>query len=71
MSAVRESKRGMIKGLIEMQKGVFKGSGAQLILGHGRLVDGQKVEVELKGWGYTDFNSGLYHYLHRFRSQDR
>ncbi|KAF2253684.1 FAD-dependent pyridine nucleotide-disulfide oxidoreductase [Trematosphaeria pertusa] len=51
MSVVRERKRDMVNGLIEMHEGVFKNSGAELILGHGRLLDAKTVEVELKDGG--------------------
>jgi pyruvate/2-oxoglutarate dehydrogenase complex dihydrolipoamide dehydrogenase (E3) component len=51
MSAVLERKRDMVKGLVEMHQGVFEGSGAELIMGHGRLVGEKKVEVELKDGG--------------------
>ncbi|KAH7386644.1 FAD-dependent pyridine nucleotide-disulfide oxidoreductase [Phaeosphaeria sp. MPI-PUGE-AT-0046c] len=51
MAAVLERKRGMVKGLIEMHEGVFAGSGAELILGHGRLLGENRVEVELKDGG--------------------
>lgn len=51
MGAVLDRKRGMVKGLIEMHQGVFEGSGAELILGYGRLLGEKKVEVELKDGG--------------------
>lgn len=51
MGAVLERKRGMVEGLIEMHQGVFEGSGAELVLGHGRLLGEKKVEVELKDGG--------------------
>ncbi|KAF2004501.1 FAD/NAD(P)-binding domain-containing protein [Amniculicola lignicola CBS 123094] len=45
MQAVRERKREMVKGLIEMHESVFTGSGSELILGLGGLVDAHTVEV--------------------------
>jgi pyruvate/2-oxoglutarate dehydrogenase complex dihydrolipoamide dehydrogenase (E3) component len=51
MSAVLKRKRDMVKGLIAMHEGVFEGSGAELIFGHGRLVGDTKVEVEFKDGG--------------------
>lgn len=51
MGAVLERKRDMVKGLVEMHEGVFEGSGAELILGHGRLLGEGKVEVDLKDGG--------------------
>jgi pyruvate/2-oxoglutarate dehydrogenase complex dihydrolipoamide dehydrogenase (E3) component len=51
MTAVRERKRDMVNGLIEMHEGVFKSSGAELISGYARLLGEKKVEVEVKGGG--------------------
>ncbi|KAF2263862.1 FAD-dependent pyridine nucleotide-disulfide oxidoreductase [Lojkania enalia] len=51
MSLVRERKREMVKDLIEMHELVFKTSGAELILGHGKLVGDKTVEIELKDGG--------------------
>ncbi|KAH7122403.1 FAD-dependent pyridine nucleotide-disulfide oxidoreductase [Dendryphion nanum] len=51
MNLVRERKRGMVKGLIEMHEGVFKNSGAELILGHGKLAGDHTVEIELQDGG--------------------
>ncbi|KAF2181694.1 FAD/NAD(P)-binding domain-containing protein [Zopfia rhizophila CBS 207.26] len=46
MSAVRERKRGMVKGLIEMHEDVFKGNGAELILGMGSLTHIELLELD-------------------------
>lgn len=51
MSVVRERKRDMVKGLVEMHEGVFKNTGAELIPGYARLLGGNKVEVEMKDGG--------------------
>ncbi|KAF2738602.1 FAD/NAD(P)-binding domain-containing protein [Polyplosphaeria fusca] len=51
MGLVRERKRGMVKGLIDMHEGVFKSSGAELILGHGKLVGEKAVHIDLKDGG--------------------
>jgi pyruvate/2-oxoglutarate dehydrogenase complex dihydrolipoamide dehydrogenase (E3) component len=48
MSAVRERKREMVKGLGTMLEGIFEGTGAELIRGTGRLLGDKKVEVEMK-----------------------
>lgn len=45
MSLVRERKRNMVEGLIDMHKGVFEKSGSELILAHGTLIDPHTVEV--------------------------
>jgi pyruvate/2-oxoglutarate dehydrogenase complex dihydrolipoamide dehydrogenase (E3) component len=47
MKMVRERKREMVKGLIDMHKGVFEKSGAEYVAGYGRLVGAKTVEVEL------------------------
>lgn len=51
MNAVLQRKRDMVKGLVDMHKGVFEKSGAELILGHGRFLDKHSVEIELKDGG--------------------
>jgi pyruvate/2-oxoglutarate dehydrogenase complex dihydrolipoamide dehydrogenase (E3) component len=45
MTLVRERKRNMVDGLIDMHKGVFEKSGAELILAHGTLIDPHTVEI--------------------------
>ena len=44
---VRERKRQMVNELAEMHKGVFKATGAEMILGHARLLDEHTVQVDL------------------------
>jgi pyruvate/2-oxoglutarate dehydrogenase complex dihydrolipoamide dehydrogenase (E3) component len=51
MSAVRERKREMVKGLGTMFEGIFEGTGAELIRGTARLVGDKKIEVALKDGG--------------------
>ncbi|USP78590.1 Dihydrolipoyl dehydrogenase [Curvularia clavata] len=49
MQAVRGRKREMVDGLLDMHRGVFEKSGAELVLGHARLVAvvGSRKVVEL------------------------
>jgi pyruvate/2-oxoglutarate dehydrogenase complex dihydrolipoamide dehydrogenase (E3) component len=51
MNMVRERKREMVRGLIGMHESVFEHSGAELVLGHGRLIEPKTVEVELEDGG--------------------
>jgi pyruvate/2-oxoglutarate dehydrogenase complex dihydrolipoamide dehydrogenase (E3) component len=51
MNMVRERKREMVRGLVGMHEGVFESSGAELVLGRGRLIEPKTVEVELKNGG--------------------
>src|SRR5213592_2032030 len=45
MPAVRERKRKMVSGLVEMHLDFFKKSGAELVLGSGRFVGPKTIEV--------------------------
>jgi pyruvate/2-oxoglutarate dehydrogenase complex dihydrolipoamide dehydrogenase (E3) component len=47
MSAVRDRKRRMVSGLNEMYLGIYKKTGAELILGAGRFVGPRTIEVSL------------------------
>lgn len=51
MNLVRERKRSMVKGLIEMHEDVFKGTGSELILGHATLADQKTIEIDLGDGG--------------------
>lgn len=51
MSGSRDRKRGVVDGLIQMHKDVFKATGIDMILGHARLLDPKTIEVELKEGG--------------------
>ncbi len=51
MPTVRERKRKMVTGLIDMHLDYYKGSGAELILGSGRFVAPKTIEVTLAGGG--------------------
>ena len=55
MSVVRERKRKMVAGLVDMHQGNFKTSGAQLIMGSGRFVGPKTVEVDLAEGGARTF----------------
>src|SRR5215475_5014215 len=47
MAAVRERKRKMVEGLVEMHVANYKASGAELIRGSGRFVAPKTIEVTL------------------------
>jgi pyruvate/2-oxoglutarate dehydrogenase complex dihydrolipoamide dehydrogenase (E3) component len=51
MAAVRERKRKMVTGLVEMHMANFEGSGAQLVIGNGRCVAPRTIEVTLAEGG--------------------
>jgi len=51
MSAVRDRKRKMVDGLIQMHFDNFKASGAELIIGSGRFVGPKTLEVTLQEGG--------------------
>jgi pyruvate/2-oxoglutarate dehydrogenase complex dihydrolipoamide dehydrogenase (E3) component len=51
MPAVRERKRQMVEGLVEMHLGIFKSSGTELITGSGRFVAPKMLEVTLPDGG--------------------
>lgn len=45
MAAVRERKRRMVAGLVDMHLGLYKKSGAELVMGSGRFVELKTIEV--------------------------
>lgn len=45
MQAVRERKRRMVDGLVDMHLGIFKNSGAELIIGEGKFIGPKIIEV--------------------------
>ena len=47
MSAVRDRKRKMVAGLVDMHLDIFKASGAELVLGSGRFIGPKTIEVAL------------------------
>jgi pyruvate/2-oxoglutarate dehydrogenase complex dihydrolipoamide dehydrogenase (E3) component len=51
MSAVRDRKRKMVDGLIQMHLDNFKASGAELIMGSGRFIGPKTLEVTLSDGG--------------------
>jgi pyruvate/2-oxoglutarate dehydrogenase complex dihydrolipoamide dehydrogenase (E3) component len=55
MSAVRERKRKMVAGLVDMHYANFKSSGAELVLGTGRFVGPKTIEVALTDGGTRTF----------------
>ena len=55
MSAVRERKRSMVKGLVQMHLDNFKNSGAELVLGSGKFIAPRTIEVALNDGGTRVF----------------
>jgi pyruvate/2-oxoglutarate dehydrogenase complex dihydrolipoamide dehydrogenase (E3) component len=51
MAVVRDRKRKMVDGLVDMHLANFKASGAELIMGSGRFVGPRTIEVALSGGG--------------------
>ena len=51
MPAVRQRKRDMVTGLVEIHRNNFKNSGAELILGSGRFIAPRTIEVALNDGG--------------------
>jgi pyruvate/2-oxoglutarate dehydrogenase complex dihydrolipoamide dehydrogenase (E3) component len=51
MSAVRDRKRKMVDGLMEMHRAKFKASGAEIVMGNGRFVAPRTIEVTPSGGG--------------------
>src|ERR1700677_440531 len=51
MGAVRERKRKMVTGLVDMHVENFHKSGAELVMGNGRFVAPRTIEVALGGGG--------------------
>jgi pyruvate/2-oxoglutarate dehydrogenase complex dihydrolipoamide dehydrogenase (E3) component len=49
MEAVRQRKRDMVQGLVEVHLANYKASGAELIMGSGRFVGPRTIEVTLAG----------------------
>ena len=51
MAAVRDRKRKMVDGLVEMHLAKYRQSGAELVMGHGRFVAPKTIEVALNAGG--------------------
>ncbi|WP_422929646.1 dihydrolipoyl dehydrogenase family protein [Singulisphaera sp. PoT] len=51
MAAVRDRKRNMVDGLVEMHLEKYRGSGAELIMGSGRFIAPKSIEVALNEGG--------------------
>jgi pyruvate/2-oxoglutarate dehydrogenase complex dihydrolipoamide dehydrogenase (E3) component len=51
MVTVRERKRNMVDGLVEMHLGIYKSSGTELLIGSGRFIGPRLIEVALPGGG--------------------
>jgi pyruvate/2-oxoglutarate dehydrogenase complex dihydrolipoamide dehydrogenase (E3) component len=47
MSAVRDRKRAMVDGLVEMHRGKYKASGAELVMGQGQFTGPRTIEVRM------------------------
>jgi pyruvate/2-oxoglutarate dehydrogenase complex dihydrolipoamide dehydrogenase (E3) component len=51
MAAVRDRKRKMVEGLVEMHLAKYRESGAELVMGYGRFVARKTIEVALNAGG--------------------
>jgi len=51
MAAVRERKRKMVEGLVDLHLEKYRASGAELVMGHGRFVAPRTIEVALNAGG--------------------
>jgi pyruvate/2-oxoglutarate dehydrogenase complex dihydrolipoamide dehydrogenase (E3) component len=51
MTAVRARKRAMVDGLVEMHRGKYEASGAELVMGHGKFIGSRTIEVMLNDGG--------------------
>jgi pyruvate/2-oxoglutarate dehydrogenase complex dihydrolipoamide dehydrogenase (E3) component len=51
MAAVRDRKRRMVDGLVEMHRAKYRASGAELVMGQGRFVAPKTIEVALNAGG--------------------
>jgi pyruvate/2-oxoglutarate dehydrogenase complex dihydrolipoamide dehydrogenase (E3) component len=51
MTAVRERKRRMVQGLVDMHLGIFKATGTELVVGSGRFIGPKTIEVTLPEGG--------------------
>src|SRR5262249_48132650 len=51
MAAVRDRKRKMVEGLVEMHLAKYRESGAELVMGHGRFIAPKTIEVALNAGG--------------------
>jgi pyruvate/2-oxoglutarate dehydrogenase complex dihydrolipoamide dehydrogenase (E3) component len=56
MEGVRDRKRRMVEGLIQLHMTKYKDSGAELILGEGRFVGPKTLEIESKDGNKRHFN---------------
>jgi pyruvate/2-oxoglutarate dehydrogenase complex dihydrolipoamide dehydrogenase (E3) component len=56
MPAVRERKRKMVSGLVDMHLDLYKQSGAELVMGSGRFVAPKTIEVSLADGGIRTFH---------------
>jgi len=56
MSAVRDRKRKMVAGLVDMHLDLYKKSGAELVMGTGRFVGPKTIEVVLADGGTRTFH---------------
>src|SRR5262249_3123995 len=58
MTAVRDRKRTMVDGLVELHLAEDRESGAELVMGHGRFVAPRTVEVALNAGGTRTLRGG-------------
>jgi pyruvate/2-oxoglutarate dehydrogenase complex dihydrolipoamide dehydrogenase (E3) component len=55
MASVRDRKRKMVDGMIQVHLDNFKASGAELVIGSGRFIGPKTIEVELANGGTRVF----------------
>ncbi|HWB61800.1 MAG TPA: FAD-dependent oxidoreductase [Chthoniobacteraceae bacterium] len=55
MAGVRDRKRKMVDGLVEMHLGIYKSSGTELIMGSGRFTGPRTIEIALDAGGTRVF----------------
>ncbi len=65
MAAVRDRKRRMVEGLVEMHLAKYRESGAELVMGHGRFVAPRTLEVALERGRGPDAPRPDRHHRHR------
>ncbi|MEO6845712.1 MAG: FAD-dependent oxidoreductase [Chthoniobacterales bacterium] len=56
MSIVRERKRNMVKGLVDMHLAIYKKTGAELVMGSGHFISPKTIEVALSDGGTRTFH---------------
>ena len=71
MAAVRDRKRKMVDGLIEVHLHKYRASGAELVMGRGTFVAPKTIEVSLADGGTRTLRGRERRRLHRLPRSDR